>query len=846
MATPATSRLPVRDANPTPVYMCSSNQRTDLNTPGNASRRPYHGSHRHQSFPTHHNLPNSTPSEILDYAKWLGMDLTTESDLLWIAREGLKAPLPEHWKPCKTPGTGDIYYFNFQTGDSVWEHPCDEHYKTLYATENAKLEKKRKKEMNKAFTPGAGKTSNASPGKQASGSTSNALPSASSGLKKLGPGLGQGLDKPALAPLGSAAKSVSAQKVLERPGTAVGLRPGTGLSTPSTRPGTSTGIVSASRGSTAAAPMKVDELDDSDEFDYDGAMGATRAGNTGMGKQSKQSKPSAETWRVEETAADEAARREFAQKLEQERVQFERNLELETDKAKAEAERKVRQVERETETRVLELKREAQKREDVLRQKSIEQISKDEAEMEIKRAERLAELEAKLNEEEGKLTSKFEQEVKAKAHATAASQVSQVAKENASKAELDAKTATELWAQKALQAENDAKKRVAQCKAEVEKAEQVMRRTKQELEAKGKAKSEMSAGTTRADTSDDKCIDDFGDENDSIGGFESVLDAEEHGDDAEPELNSNITTDTLLLQNIKQFLREQKRVVRRRRDAVVAARREWRAISSKETQEEENGSEMVDTTSRDARVTALAAVRAAVDAQTNHYNNDARNLRALKAALLSCKDGASLAAAFSSTVMTSVPGSLTSAYLSLPSAPGVDADGNLSVNPGHPSRFVRVDGSRSKQFGDDPLKQLRSSLFSVRRSEQVRQDYSTITLSMQSHKAFGGDVPGLRGPGGLGGLGGGLGGLGGLYSGASNTTSYNQPSQAFQSSLEQWNKVKDKERALFDDHGVWLSEFRANIDAASRKTFTKGQSGTAPTLKSGYWSQTASAFVGST
>jgi hypothetical protein len=39
---------------------------------------------------------------------------------MWIAREGLKAPLPEHWKPCKTP-TGDIYYFNFQSGDSVWQ-----------------------------------------------------------------------------------------------------------------------------------------------------------------------------------------------------------------------------------------------------------------------------------------------------------------------------------------------------------------------------------------------------------------------------------------------------------------------------------------------------------------------------------------------------------------------------------------------------------------------------------------------------------------------------------------------------------------------------------------------------
>jgi len=23
--------------------------------------------------------------------------------------------------------SGDIYYFNFQTGDSVWDHPCDDY-----------------------------------------------------------------------------------------------------------------------------------------------------------------------------------------------------------------------------------------------------------------------------------------------------------------------------------------------------------------------------------------------------------------------------------------------------------------------------------------------------------------------------------------------------------------------------------------------------------------------------------------------------------------------------------------------------------------------------------------------
>jgi centrosomal protein CEP164 len=38
-------------------------------------------------------------SEILEYAQWLGMDVQREPDLVWIAREGLKAPLPEHWKP---------------------------------------------------------------------------------------------------------------------------------------------------------------------------------------------------------------------------------------------------------------------------------------------------------------------------------------------------------------------------------------------------------------------------------------------------------------------------------------------------------------------------------------------------------------------------------------------------------------------------------------------------------------------------------------------------------------------------------------------------------------------------
>jgi hypothetical protein len=89
-----------------------------------------------------HYDPSYNPSqkEIYEYASFLGMDLERDKvifelpcpqsspilmsrnrpcfakALLWIAREGLKAPLPDKWKPCKT-GKGDIYYFNFETGE---------------------------------------------------------------------------------------------------------------------------------------------------------------------------------------------------------------------------------------------------------------------------------------------------------------------------------------------------------------------------------------------------------------------------------------------------------------------------------------------------------------------------------------------------------------------------------------------------------------------------------------------------------------------------------------------------------------------------------------------------------
>mmetsp|Transcript_3370 Transcript_3370/g.5651 ORF Transcript_3370/g.5651 Transcript_3370/m.5651 type:complete len:102 (+) Transcript_3370:243-548(+) len=57
---------------------------------------------------------NPTADEIEEYARFLGMEVDEDQDFFYIAKEGLKAPLPQSWKPCRSPGES-LYYFNFQT-----------------------------------------------------------------------------------------------------------------------------------------------------------------------------------------------------------------------------------------------------------------------------------------------------------------------------------------------------------------------------------------------------------------------------------------------------------------------------------------------------------------------------------------------------------------------------------------------------------------------------------------------------------------------------------------------------------------------------------------------------------
>ena len=72
-----------------------------------------------------------TAQEIVDYARYIGMDPIADVNLLWIAEEALCASLPEGWTE-HTDQNGNTFYYNSTTGQSSWEHPLDEYYRSLF------------------------------------------------------------------------------------------------------------------------------------------------------------------------------------------------------------------------------------------------------------------------------------------------------------------------------------------------------------------------------------------------------------------------------------------------------------------------------------------------------------------------------------------------------------------------------------------------------------------------------------------------------------------------------------------------------------------------------------------
>lgn len=81
------------------------------------------------------------PDEIDDYGRWLGITADEQEEFRWIAREGLTAPMPSSWMPCKSSLDSSIYYFNFSTGESTWDHPGDIKSRKLLDAERCKRSK---------------------------------------------------------------------------------------------------------------------------------------------------------------------------------------------------------------------------------------------------------------------------------------------------------------------------------------------------------------------------------------------------------------------------------------------------------------------------------------------------------------------------------------------------------------------------------------------------------------------------------------------------------------------------------------------------------------------------------
>jgi|EP00945_MAST-04E_sp_MAST-4E-sp1_P008556 hypothetical protein len=69
-------------------------------------------------------------TEVIEFAKYLGIDPNRESSLLWIAQEAISAPLPSGWTD-HTDESGNVYFYHAPTQESTWVHPLDDHYKHL-------------------------------------------------------------------------------------------------------------------------------------------------------------------------------------------------------------------------------------------------------------------------------------------------------------------------------------------------------------------------------------------------------------------------------------------------------------------------------------------------------------------------------------------------------------------------------------------------------------------------------------------------------------------------------------------------------------------------------------------
>ena len=88
-------------------------------------------------------------SRVREYAVHIGLDPLLDKDSMWIAKEGINAPLEKDWQSA-VASNGDVYYYRNRTGGRPpivqWAHPSDEHYKKLATSIRRKREAREYKE----------------------------------------------------------------------------------------------------------------------------------------------------------------------------------------------------------------------------------------------------------------------------------------------------------------------------------------------------------------------------------------------------------------------------------------------------------------------------------------------------------------------------------------------------------------------------------------------------------------------------------------------------------------------------------------------------------------------------
>ena len=589
---------------------------------------------------------------------------------------------------------------------------------------------------------------------------------------------------------------------LDRPGTAVGLRPGAGAALE--RPGTARMGKNAVPAAALAAPMRVDSPERIEDVDV------------------ASSPPSADTWRAEETAADAAKRDAFRRRLDEERREWEREEEASLAAAKERREATARELEES----LLEMKRAAATREESARVAAAEasrafEETRAKAETETAEAERRV-AEARRNAEDAEkeldaIRERLERET---------------AILNERLREASEATSAGEWSTEAADAESAAKKRIARAEAAAAAAEAeaaaavaAANAAKANATASNATASNATASNATASnaTASNATVSDvpFTDpaDDDSVGGFESVVDDDEARDrDGVPETSARASSllpvdEATLLRRADRLLREQRRYLRERKTVVERARGEWRAASASADAEP-------DAAERRRKRGLLAAVRGALDAQASHYNADARNLRALRAATRSVRAGATWEAAFSSTVLTEAPRGPSGAFAGAPSATsgtagyGSGTDAETSRVAATLDRRRRAD-PRDEQFGGDPLKSLKSALAGVRAAEERRVETSHVARNVggiYAHKALG---PDTSAPGG-------------------------SLSEGFLRAVDDWNRTADREKALYAAHGDWLRAFKSQIETAATTAFKAERASKERTVvrPSSYWSAT--------